>query len=80
MSLDQQHTRQMDKSPRPEAPAEKLPYRAGAADTPTRAGRFFNHMSEDIRSSMFAELQLVFLTFCTGMQGGQRGTDGGVRA
>ena len=32
-------------------------------------GRFADHLCDDIRPSMFAELQLLILTFCTGMQG-----------
>lgn len=31
--------------------------------------RVTRHLSEDIRPSLFAELQLLLLTFCTGMQG-----------
>ncbi|CAM1506894.1 Fc.00g065350.m01.CDS01 [Cosmosporella sp. VM-42] len=34
----------------------------------TLCSRFADHLSEDIRPSVFAELQLLILTFCTGMQ------------
>ncbi|EQL02260.1 DUF1275 domain protein [Ophiocordyceps sinensis CO18] len=34
----------------------------------SKRGRLLSHLTEDIRSSSFAESQLVFLTFCTGMQ------------
>ncbi|PHH87820.1 hypothetical protein CDD83_8364 [Cordyceps sp. RAO-2017] len=33
-----------------------------------RRSRVLGHLTEDIRSSVFAEFQLVLLTFCTGMQ------------
>jgi len=39
---------------------------AAKASTTSRVA---NHLTEDIRSSAFAELLLVVLTFCTGMQG-----------
>ena len=38
-----------------------------------RRGQFVNHLTEDIRTSVFAELQLVILTFCTGIQGEHTG-------
>ncbi|PFH59047.1 hypothetical protein XA68_12885 [Ophiocordyceps unilateralis] len=31
-------------------------------------GRLLSHFTEDVRSSLFAEAQLVLLTFCTGIQ------------
>ncbi|PNY22666.1 Uncharacterized protein TCAP_07088 [Tolypocladium capitatum] len=34
----------------------------------SKTGRLVNHLTETIRTSIFAELQLVILTFCTGMQ------------
>lgn len=39
-----------------------------------KKGRLLSHLTEDIRSSSFAESQLVFLTFCTGMQGERKGS------
>ncbi|KAG5987523.1 hypothetical protein E4U43_005032 [Claviceps pusilla] len=32
----------------------------------------WNYFTEDLRSSTFTELQLVILTFCTGIQGESR--------
>ncbi|KND94666.1 hypothetical protein TOPH_00083 [Tolypocladium ophioglossoides CBS 100239] len=57
-------------------PSEKPPREATAearqTSRPTvddsKTSRLVNHFTEDIRPSMFAELQLVILTFCTGMQ------------
>ncbi|KAF7562778.1 hypothetical protein G7046_g1352 [Stylonectria norvegica] len=37
--------------------------------TTSMSNRFTNHLSDDVRPSIFAELQLLILTFCTGMQG-----------
>ncbi|POR36597.1 Uncharacterized protein TPAR_03285, partial [Tolypocladium paradoxum] len=49
-------------------PAEKPPREATAEADDSRTSRLANHFTENIRSSVFAELQLVILTICTGMQ------------
>lgn len=60
----------MEKQQRQAAPGPRALCRLRDTDESTMSHRALAHMTEDIRSSMFAELQLVFLTFCTGMQGG----------
>lgn len=56
-----------EKPPR-EATAEARQTSRPAVDG-SKKGRLVSHLEEDIRTSVFAELQLIILTFCTGMQG-----------
>lgn len=38
-------------------------------EVPLKRHGALGYLSQDIRSTMFAEFQLVILTFCTGIQG-----------
>lgn len=37
--------------------------------SPPKKNGLVSHFTEEIRPTMFAEFQLLILTFCTGMQG-----------
>jgi hypothetical protein len=56
-------------SRKPENPVKESSGKPSDVTAATRLSRIDQHLTEDVRVSWLAEIELLLLTFCTGIQG-----------